>query len=197
MYFNTIRITFIVRFVLNMKKEEIIKPTLVDYAILGLIQNQSLSGYAIRKIFEETALGKYSSSPGTIYPALKRLQGYDLVEKQEQENSKKTGFHITEKGIAILKNWFLKPIEKIDIAKSTDELFLRFGFMESLLEKKDKIIFLTSFRDLLHIYIEELQDFYNKESKSMPLHGQLAFQYGIDSNRCTLEWCKKAISKVM
>ena len=36
-----------------MKKKEFIKPTLLDYAILGLIQNQPLSGYAIRKMFAE------------------------------------------------------------------------------------------------------------------------------------------------
>lgn len=180
-----------------MKKEEIIKPTLVDYAILGLIQDQPLSGYAIRKMFEETALGNYSSSPGTIYPALKRLQKFDLVKKQEQSNSKKTGFEITDKGLLILKNWFLKPIEKTDVAKSTDELLLRFGFMESLVEKKDRILFLRSFQNRLTSYIEELKEFYTKESSKMPLHGRLAFQYGIDSNQTTLKWCEKAISQLM
>ncbi len=83
MDFNTIRTILVVRIVLHMKN---IKPTLLDYAILGLIQNQPLSGYAIRKLFEETALGNYSSSPGTIYPALSRLQKFDLVEKQAQGN---------------------------------------------------------------------------------------------------------------
>jgi len=60
-----------------MKNENEIKHTLLDYAILGLIQDHALSGYAIRKMFEETALGHYSSSPGTIYPALNRLQKFD------------------------------------------------------------------------------------------------------------------------
>lgn len=179
-----------------MKKTDTIKPTLLDYAILGLIQDQPLSGYAIRKMFEETALGNYSSSPGTIYPALNRLQKFDLVKKQEQSNSKKTGFEITKNGLLILKNWFLKPIEKVDVAKRTDELLLRFGFMESLVEKKDKIIFLRSFQELLTSYIEELKEFYTSESSKLPLHGRLAFQHGIDSNQTTLEWCKKAISQI-
>ena len=33
-----------------------------------------MSGYDLRKVFEETALGNYSSSPGAIYPALSRLE---------------------------------------------------------------------------------------------------------------------------
>ena len=180
-----------------MKNKEFIKPTLLDYAILGLIQDQPLSGYAIRKLFEETALGNYSSSPGTIYPALNRLQKFELVKKILQVKTGKTCFEISSKGILILKNWFLKPVEKIEVVKKTDELLLRFGFMEALVEKEQRINFLTSFHNILNVYIKELQAFYNKESNNMPLHGRLAFQYGIDSNKTTLKWCKKAISQLV
>jgi DNA-binding PadR family transcriptional regulator len=179
-----------------MKNNKIIKPTLLDYAILGLIQDQPLSGYAILKLFKETALGNYSSSPGTIYPALKRLQKFELVKKQAKDENGKACFEITTNGILMLKNWFLKPVEKIDVVKKTDELLLRFAFMEVLVNKKQKIIFLTSFRDLLNIYIKELQSYYNIESNKMPLHGRLAFQYGIDSSKTTLKWCKKALSQI-
>ncbi len=179
-----------------MKKKEIIKPTLLDYAILGLIQDQPLSGYAIRKLFEETALGNYSSSPGTIYPALNRLQKFELVKKNAQGKNVKTCFEITTKGVLILQKWFSKPVEKIEVEKKTDELLLRFGFMEALVDKKQKIDFLTSFHDILKIYIKELQAYYNKESNNMPLHGRLAFQYGIDLNKTTLKWCKRAISQI-
>lgn len=179
-----------------MKKKERNITTLLDYAILGLIQDQPLSGYAIRKLFEETALGNYSSSPGTIYPALNRLQKFELVKKIAQVKNGKTCFEITTNGILILQKWFLKPIEKIEVVKKTDELLLRFGFMEALVDKKQRINFLTSFHAILIIYIKELQAFYNKEVNNMPLHGRLAFQYGVDSNKTTLKWCKKAIAQL-
>ena len=176
--------------------KKLIKPTLLDYAILGLIQDQPLSGYAIRKLFEETALGNYSSSPGSIYPALNRLQKFELVKKKAQDETGKTWFQITSNGLIILQKWFLNPIEKIDVEKKTDELMLRFGFMETLADKKQKINFLTTFHNLLNIHIKELQEFYNTESDNMPLHGRLAFQYGIDSNKTTLKWCKKATLQI-
>ena len=179
-----------------MKKGEIIKHTLLDYAILGLIQDQPLSGYAIRKIFEESALGNYSSSPGAIYPALNRLQKFELIQKIALGKANKTYFEITANGIQILKKWFLKPVEKIEVEKKTHELLLRFGFMEAMVNKKQKINFLTSFRDLLDNHIKDLQGYYNKESNNMPLHGRLAFQYGIDSTTTTLKWCKKAITEL-
>ncbi len=179
-----------------MKNENEIKHTLLDYAILGLIQDHALSGYAIRKMFEETALGHYSSSPGTIYPALNRLQKFELVMKITQVKTGKSSFEITKKGILILKKWFSKPVEKIEVEKKTDELLLRFGFMENLAAKEQRIHFLTSFHELLTNHIKGLQFYYDKEANNMPLHGRLAFQYGIDSNKTTLKWCRKAISQV-
>ena len=196
MDFNTISTKLVIRIVLNMKKIEIPKPTLLDYAILGLIQDGSLSGYAIRKMFEETALGNYSSSPGSIYPALKRMQRLKLIKKSPQGSTTKTSFEITANGTLILEKWLSKPIEKKEVEKKTDELLLRFAFMETLVNKEKKIDFLTTFRDLLKVYIKELQVFYCSESESMPLPGRLAFQHGIDSNKTTLKWCKKAITQL-
>jgi len=46
--------------------------SLLELALLGLVLREQRSGYALRKVFAETALGGNSSSPGAIYPALKR-----------------------------------------------------------------------------------------------------------------------------
>ncbi len=43
-------------------------------AILGLVAMHPQSGYDLRKIFETTPMGNFSSSPGAIYPALKSLE---------------------------------------------------------------------------------------------------------------------------
>lgn len=196
MLFNTISTILVIRIVLFMKTHAVIKPTLLDYAILGLIQDIPLSGYAIRKLFEETALGNYSSSPGAIYPALKRLQSLELIKKVSLAKTNKTAFKITKEGILMLKKWFLKPLEKTEVERKTDELLLRFAFMETLVDYNQKLDFLTSFRELLRTYIKELKNFYSNESGNMPLHGRLAFQHGIDSNEATLKWCKKAITQL-
>ena len=152
-----------------------IHPTLLDFAIMGLLQNQSLSGYRVRKIFEETALGNYSSSPGSIYPALKRLQKFALVENTIDSSTSKLQFKITSDGINILRKWLIQPLTKKDVEKNMDEVFLRFGFMDVLATRKQKIKFLESLQDHLDIYISELQSFHKMEAKTMPLHGRLAF----------------------
>ncbi|MCK5442620.1 MAG: PadR family transcriptional regulator [Maribacter sp.] len=175
---------------------DLIKITSLDYAILGLIHQKSQSGYGIRKQFETTALGNYSSSPGAIYPALKRLQKSGLVIQTKVEGSTKTRFDYTSKGQNALKNWFLKPITIEDVAKKSEELLLRFAFMDKLLNKKQTLKFLQSFRDSLKIYIVELDAFHSREKNDLPLHGRLAFEHGLSSARATLKWCKMAITTI-
>lgn len=169
------------------------KPTLIDFVILGLIQNQPHTGYQIRKIFETTALGSQSKSPGTIYPALKRLQKLGFVEIVEQVE--KTKYQITIKGIENLIKWLTKPIEVQDVEGKRDELFLRFAFMGRLVVKDKIVAYLTNYQNLLTSYIEKRQTYLVKNKNDMPLTAKLAFEYGTDCQILALKWCNKSIKE--
>lgn len=174
-----------------MKKE--ITPTSIDYAILGLIRNEPQSGYGIRKVFETTALGAYSNSPGTIYPALKRLQKIGVVKNKKDKDDGKNKFFITKKGIKVLRDWVVKPLEKKDIERNLDKIFLRFAFMDDLANQEEKINFIQSFQSLITIYLRDIINYHKSESSNIPLHGRLAFEHGIESYKTTLKWCKKTL----
>ena len=81
------------------------KVTQLDYAILGLLSQGPLTGYKIRMTFENTALGNFSSSPGTIYPALKRLAALKLIDKKTKgaKRNGQTVMSITRMGTGVLK----------------------------------------------------------------------------------------------
>jgi len=179
-----------------MKKTNAPKITSLDYAILGLTNQEPSSGYGIRKQFETTAIGNYSSSPGAVYPALDRLQKLGLVIKSLLENQKKEKFSCTPKGIETLKNWLLRPVEINDIAKNLDELLLKFAFMDKLLTKGQKLDFLKSFQNQLKIYLEELKAFHRQAGASFPLNARLAFEHGLVSYAATYKWCKNAINTI-
>jgi DNA-binding PadR family transcriptional regulator len=174
-------------------KKEIIKATSLDFAILGMITHEPLSGYGIRKVFETTAMGNYSNSPGTIYPALKRMQKFELIENYETKEDGKKKFHITKKGEDLLKEWLIRPLKMNDVERKLEEVFLRFAFMDIVPEKESKISFLESFRDLLKRYLKQLQDYHKAETKNLPLHGRLSFEYGIESYKTALKWCNKTL----
>ncbi len=177
-----------------MPKPKDIKPTLLDYAILGLLQIESRSGYQIRKVFETTALGIYSSSPGTIYPALKRLESNALVERKSEKLSTKRKFQITQRGVQILKEWLLEEVKRVDVERKREELFLRFAFMEDTLTRSQKISFLKTFYQQLENYLDELKTFHQEENDRLPLHGRLSFEHGIASYEATLKWCRDTIT---
>lgn len=168
------------------------KITTVDYAILGLLSQGSKTGYAIRMIFDTTAMGIYSSSPGTIYPALKRMQKWNLVEKTIAKGDTKLAFAIASKGVEELKVWLSGPVSRDDVAKRKELLFLRFAFMEDLLPLEEKQLFVSSFESVLKQHVEELETYFSTQVNSMPLNGRLAFQHGLLSAKSTLKWCEYA-----
>ncbi len=82
----------------------------IQYAILGLLSWQPLSGYDLKKIFVDSAILYWSGNNNQIYKALLQLHEEGLVTQeilnQEYLPAKKT-YTITEKGQAALKAWVL------------------------------------------------------------------------------------------
>ncbi len=169
------------------------QPTKLDYAILGLLKDRAMSGYEIRKIFETSAMGNYSSSPGAIYPALKRLERLYLVEKTTKATSGKPGFTMTSSGRESLKRWLVEPINGEEITRRLDEILLRFAFMDSLIPKERQIIFLEDFAHHLHLILKEMKTFYRIHGNTLPLNGKLAFENGLAIHEAHFGWAKKAL----
>ena len=76
--------------------------TALTYALLGLVRATPRTGYALRKVFEDTPMGSFSSSPGSIYPALDKLVRAELLERRPPATGGKPLFHITPEGEAHL-----------------------------------------------------------------------------------------------
>src|SRR5713101_3652628 len=136
------------------------RDSLLGYALLGLLDQQPLSGYDLRKIFASTPIGGFSDSPGAIYPALRRLQEQGLVRGEVRESKglrKRRVFRITSKGLAAFKTWQSKPIVRDDVVRRIGELLLRFAFMDQTLGPERALAFLREFAAELSSYIPSLR----------------------------------------
>jgi DNA-binding PadR family transcriptional regulator len=169
--------------------------TSLDFAILGLLTQSSQSGYQIRQTFETTALGNYSSSPGSIYPALKKLQKLGLAGKTAPKGSK-SQFQITKAGTKAVTAWLETPVANEDIPKGLSGLVLRFAFMGDDISITTKLTFLKSFQDGCQNYLDSLLEFHKAQSQNMPINGLLAFELGITSYQTQIQWATDAISKL-
>jgi len=177
-------------------KKPILRLTTLDFAILGLLVQRPMSGYGIRMMFEKTALASYSSSPGTIYPALRRMEGLGMAEKKKQTIGNQGLFTITKKGISFLTKWVTQPVTRNDVIRNSEILLLRFAFMDVLASKGDKRKFLKSFLEAVNQYTAELEAYHLAEASTMPPSGRQAFEHGLESNRSTARWINNILSSL-
>ena len=167
-------------------------------AILGLISMQPLSGYDVRKVFETSPMGNFSSSPGAIYPALKSLEKSGLVhgvpDKTESLRPRLL-YSLTERGEAALNHELERPVTRYDITQRYDLLLLRFAFLDRLGIPR-VLQFLRQLLDELEAYIPYLEQVHEETRKQSTLCGRLALEQGIEGYRANAQWARRAIAEL-
>jgi DNA-binding PadR family transcriptional regulator len=170
----------------------------LGYALLGLIHQQPLSGYDVKKIFASTPMAGFSDSPGAIYPALRRLEQLGLVRSEVQQITglrRRRAFEITAKGVASLRAWQSKAIVEQDMVRGTSELLLRFAFMDETLGPERSLAFLQEFAGKLSSYLPTLRRYMDAHASEMSTSGRLALESGIQEYEARLAWAKNSIAR--
>ncbi len=103
-----------------------------QYAILGMLNHEPLTGYDLKKRMELT-IGFFwpDLSYSKIYPTLKKMEKDKLVSMKEIEGENRPNrkvYSITKKGLSHLKRWLVRPLN----TKSSNNLFI---IMQELLLK--------------------------------------------------------------
>lgn len=95
----------------------------LKYAILGFLELKSLSGYDLKKAFDNSVKHFWPADQAQIYRTLNQLSDQDFVEieriPQEDKPDRKV-YHITEAGRTEFANW----IQLVPPRKPTREPFL-------------------------------------------------------------------------
>jgi len=174
-------------------------PTLLGYALLGLLEQQPRSGYDLRKIFALTPMMAYSDSPGAIYPALRRLEQGGWIRGWVENRAglrRRKVFRPTPAGTVALKSWLSKPLSREDVIRGLDELMLRFAFLDLVLGRDGAVQFLEQMNNVLRSHVPTLREFLRTQTKDMPLFGRLALESGVFGYEAQLEWTKQALAEV-
>ncbi len=171
--------------------------TELGYMLMGLLSSGPMSGYAIRQILETTPLGHYSDSPGSIYPALKKLQALGCIEQVKtttQRSTVKKTFAITCEGQEALKSWFEYPTTSTHLmGKHMPRLLLRFSFMSAHVSSSHMKQFLKRLIADVEEYHKYLEQTRAALSNAMDLSGKLALNHGILSAKMQIAWAKEAL----
>ncbi len=71
------------------------------HATLLVLSERPMHGYEVIAELEERSGGAWRPSPGSIYPALKRLEMKGFIDATEDSDGKRT-FSLTEDGVECL-----------------------------------------------------------------------------------------------
>jgi DNA-binding PadR family transcriptional regulator len=175
-----------------------VKENKSKYAILGILSFGPMSGYDIKKFYEQSVAGFWSESYGQIYPILKRLAKEGLATKSIQRQEGKPDRHInaiTEKGREALQQWLVEPLGR-HIGRHEVILKLIFG---KQISNADNIRQIEHFRDRQQkelVELEELKERFQKDSAENPNQPfwLLAFDYGKHVNRAYIQWADEALA---
>ncbi len=163
--------------------------TNLGYALLGLIRAEARTGYALRMVFETTPMGSYSSSPGSIYPALKGLEKQGLIAAQAT-GKRKSVLSITPEGRRIFDDWLTAPMGP---EESVETALLRFAFLNDHPDKQLTLAFLVTFISVMTGRVSGLRNWLaGEEAQGMSLQAQLAVEHGLRSLAASAQWASEA-----
>jgi DNA-binding PadR family transcriptional regulator len=167
----------------------------LSLAILGLISQRPLTGYDLRKVFLTTPMGHFSSSPGAIYPALKRLENAGWVRGRTGEGKtrrERVVYEITARGLRTLREHLCRPVARDDVLWHMDDLMLRFAFMDGIVDRETTVRFLRDFASLMEAHVADLRRYLDGVRNIMPPCGRLALENGIQSYEMNGAWARRA-----
>jgi len=147
-------------------------------AILGLLSYQSMTGYDLKKMFDESINNFWAASLSQIYRELCTLEnkGYltSVIEKQNDRPDKRI-YDITDSGKEAFKNWITVFPEKLSKEKR-DEFSLRifFGsnvnkedlkiqFVNFIKENQQKLDEIKSLDQVAEKYVSKMELFHGEE----------------------------------
>lgn len=165
---------------------------MLEYIILGMLLDEVLTGYDIKKFIENGVGTFYKASYGSLYPSLKKMttKGYLVMFEQPQGGRQKKYYQITKQGKAVFYEWLSKPM---NLNENTDQHLAKVYFFDKLptdiRNQQLQEYELNSINYLRKLY--ELEKKYTAMDNQDCFYYKLAtLYYGIRITQDNIKWCR-------
>jgi len=179
---------------------------MLKFALLGLLEYESRTGYEIKQTMDQSTGYFWHAKQSQIYTTLKKLEQEELVnshpEPQERRPDRRV-YTITESGEKALQKWLLQPVTKLD---TTKQLLLLKLFFSGKLEKQVLLTQLRLIRNLheqqAELYKIETPDFIDEITGLQPELKQDAHlwdatrRFGESYEKMYVHWLDETIAMV-
>jgi PadR family transcriptional regulator, regulatory protein AphA len=167
------------------------------YALLGILSISPGSGYAIKKLMEQSTSNFWNESYGQIYPILKQLEEQGLAtshtEKQEGKPERYV-YTLTGKGLGELRHWLTEPIEH---TVERNELLLKlfFGSQNPIAGNIEHVQQFRTLQEQLLRKYQGIEAYLKANCADNPdlYYSLITVRYGILRCQALLAWCDETI----
>ena len=176
----------------------------LEHAILGFLTYRPMSGYDLKKLFDESVRHFWPATQSQIYRTLGRMaaDGWTHVEMVEQEGRPdRKVYHITDEGQAELRHWLLTPL---DLSTVRNQWLVKVFFAHRLADEEITASFearaeklrrkLEMFRTGVQAVVERR---FAEEGSARACHmWQFTLDYGISHLEWELGWVESALEEL-
>ena len=144
-------------------------------------------------------MGHFSSSPGAIYPALKRIEDAGWIRgvtTREQTRRPRIVYEITARGFRVLQEHLSQPVTLEDVIWHMDDLMMRFAFMGGIVGHERTVRFLRDFAARIDAHVADLRRYLESARSVLPACGRLAMENGIQGYEMNAQWARRAIQEL-
>jgi DNA-binding PadR family transcriptional regulator len=167
--------------------------TELETAILAVIWRRGpCSAYSVQREFAESPTARWSSSTGSIYPALKRLARGDYLSIVEQPwgKSTKSVFSLSEAGRKALANWVVR-LEETG-GPSYDPIRTRLYFLDILAGPDERLAFIAAATERTRDELERMENLAGRLQQQGPLVEYLAVIGAVLELKARIDWLMEA-----
>ncbi|NDJ75495.1 MAG: PadR family transcriptional regulator [Chloroflexi bacterium] len=171
----------------------------LEYIVLGLISRAPQSGYSIISALE-AGIHRWSASPGSIYPILKRLEKAEHITGELEavyETRPRKMYHLTPAGERLLDDWLRGPISDLEVLEDRDVALIKFQFAEARLTPGEIVAWLDQYEELTDTYDTQHRLFPESDTDPLSLHPQLVHEMTMMEINMQRTWIQMARRRVL
>lgn len=176
----------------------------LEHAILAFLGYGPMTGYDLKKFFDNSVAHFWTATQSHIYKALGELEAKgwaqkELVQQDDLPNRKE--YHITEAGRAELRTWLSTPLRPEPVRSAwLIQIFFAHGLQNEeiarVLEARRDMM-----REHIHTYQTSGQSYLNENAHDVPERirtlWQITLDYGIRSYQDEIVWLDETIARVL
>jgi DNA-binding PadR family transcriptional regulator len=168
--------------------------TTLEYTILGLLSITPLTGYSVIGALEKGSY-RLSTSTGSIYPALKRLERHNVIAGELEavyETRPRKVYKLTPLGGELLDAWLREPLSLSEILEERDIALTKFLFLEKRVSREEVLAWLDAFEKATDSYDATHRIWYDVQMDVSSVHQQLVIEASMMELNMQRAWIKLA-----